>query len=552
MPHKPCEADSTRPVRRSSLPRLSSLASLQVFNPFSSRHSNNNLPSDSTCKHSMSASSPTRSTRYRNNNEQLFIDEEIGLSSPTAPHFSRPTAQAPTSTIRGRWLPRQSNRQQLFNEPNREVSKSSAFSNIPLPIKSKAEAPRPREQSARQKSQHKSRSSRIPFPLTTNRTHSVRVSKILCADAPISKRSGTEPFLERALGDVGKTEHKRPAKVFNENLRFSTIHALPSMSEEVGSPDLCASSPSLGAGVPTFVPIDRDRQAVGETAVGVDCVAITKHIDRPDAGAWSENNHYRRRCDGSPTLKASPYRQSVQRWNSQPVIGASMPSQLKVITGVQLGKVLSETQPITLRNPSWSSPQQVETNYMSSHLPSLGSFESLPIPPSKKTLGEVNAREPLEFWTGRLVALCDRYRNEENKHVLSFSDSADKQPDSSDSEKMHSTEAAVGRQRRALEELCVACTTEEAVSSLIAFQYHLSTVNGDHDLAKPLREVTSIATESGSVRVKASVTATMLGSGSARRKAFIDRLLGKSSTRAARTGNTGGGGSTSNRRLSWV
>jgi hypothetical protein len=150
-----------------------------------------------------------------------------------------------------------------------------------------------------------------------------------------------------------------------------------------------------------------------------------------------------------------------------------------------------------------------------------------PTPP--RNLLQVHNAEPQAYWSGRLCALADRYRNEELARQLSGSSHTPK----SQTDKMHTLEASDARIYRAFEYLHTMCATAEAKDSLTLFQYQYADMMKMPELRKMAPIVLGSGGSKDSVAVGAGTEGSAaVGMSESRRMTFVNRLLGRPKRRS--------------------
>ena len=474
--------------RRSSMKRLSSIASLAHLNPFHRRRSNN--ASDSITSLSSDVSLPSASTTA------VAVTSLRKPSESSSMVFSDYAPQAaPTIAIESQAsFLRRSSYICLPDDPIGGMPRSRTFSNLPLPTRNrKSDARIPSDSQTRNPS-NLTPATRLPTPPASTRRH-------LMGNIPVAssryqsvrnrmKRSDTMPLLP--LNPDQLSNLPRPT-AFKENISLSPIKPLPEL-EPFEEADFSSPLPA-GAYMedqlwdqmssPT---LPRDSSAYGI----------------PPADAYSSDPPSREKFNfySSPTYQTRqrfPPRSSsfsrpvpVQRWNSQPVLANTTNVRAAAHHEIRQTRLLSARQAPT--PPLSQTPLSVQAigapatrvrgNSVSSsvhHLRRSSTQTLLNISTTNQpSAGQVSVAEPSAYWCGRMSGLLDRYRNEELAVALSNTGSK------TESARFHSMATNTARMRRALEHLHSVCVTEEARDSFVRFQIQYASVQNLPELSRPV------------------------------------------------------------------
>jgi hypothetical protein len=319
--------------RRSSLKRLSSIASLQ--NLFTRRRSQNvtehhtAISSSSDLSASASSSSVDTTLRFSGLNTNLANNDEDRVGElPAAPPATH------SSNRRASYIC-------LPDDPIGGMPRSRTFSNLPVPTRAKKTPTITLGSSSHIRLPSGVwHSTRLPSPSTSTRKHSH--SHFVSGPPTRMKRSDTEPLLGQ---DQGCTAASLPrSTAFKENISLSPIKPLPALDmgyqeryhhyssspnhpSQYQPPGAWISSPSDG--------VDMLSSSLPSTASWSPepPLPISKYASHPavqmvrDYKSSPAKHSYRSSRDRPPTPGASslhpaPQRQPPQRWNSQPVLTA--------------------------------------------------------------------------------------------------------------------------------------------------------------------------------------------------------------------------------------
>ncbi|KXS98630.1 hypothetical protein AC578_10067 [Pseudocercospora eumusae] len=537
-------SEATQPdsgSRRSSLRRLSSIASLQTLNPFNRRRSNNVTDSPST------ASNPSLTSTTGNVNVPVLNKDSSSsgiFDDAGAGHLDKlpplPSKQEISS--------RRNSYVCLPDDPIGGMPRSRTFSNLPLPSKMK------KTTNALVQSKSHARlpsTSRIPTPTASSRKYSTSRLPSLDLRQPPTKtkliRSDTEPLLQHAL-EQGTNIARSTA--FKENISLSPIKPLPSMLEDDDRFGFINSSRSSGISHGWS-----DSSDVGEPLLPQRKSSLPVSQRTPYGG---QPRRLSQKFDSSPAYRPSRQRpptpgQPVQRWNSQPVLNNK--TNFRSSYGeIKQTRLMSERGPPTPPLASTSLSRELSGNDLkrmsttSNHLRKASELPSLNIDQRMARSradslhllpGAITTAQPLAYWTGRFSSLNDRYRNEDL--AASFLPSQHTSPTESpcqwhtksETDKMHTTEANTKRMRRAVEHLYSLCATDQAKESFLKWQKAVANALGTPELARPVNG--SEESRKGwnlEMSLRSSSMANLAGShtsgGENRRfTGFVDRLLGR-------------------------
>ncbi|KAI7463617.1 hypothetical protein KC351_g15813 [Hortaea werneckii] len=541
--------------RRTSLRRLSSLASLHALNPFARRRSNNGNPQHghhhsrqhntdhtdnsvaTSSTSNLSASSHVTRTSHSLQTEPFPPCEEDELTALPVP----PAPSCSTS--------RRSSYICLPDDPNGGMPRSRTLSHLPLPIRTR------RQPSIVNSKSHSrlpstihpssllpgstSTSTRIPTPPTSNRRYSN--TRLTPSDPRPSfirnrmRRSDTEPLLPVQLEQPTPGRHT----AFKENITLSPVKPLPLTM--LDNKDL------YGSALPSRAYASRHGWQ-GDTD-GTQPLLQHQHFGSAIPLSHTRQHSTATITQSSPAYRSSRHRlstprvpsaQPVQRWNSQPVLtnitnrGNSKHGEVterRLMTQVQLAPPpLPPNTPLSAEALETGKVKSFSrsTTYLprgSQQSPSLASLAAKSRLSSFNQSGhEVYKPEPVAYWCGRFSAIADRYRNEELlAHLGSPRASSDQ---------MHTPDANIRRMRRALEYLHSLCMTQEARESFVVFQLQFAALQGCPELGKPLALSVPERKIVMSCRGDGAAGEGGFGGGSGlmsekRERTFMDRLLGR-------------------------
>ena len=527
MPSRKSGSSDTAPdSRRSSLHRFSSIASFQAL--FTRRRSNNASSEASAAASSSNlsllstiANAPEPQCAVASTNASQ--DEDSITALPQRPQ-PQPQPHAAPSQPRQQ-TSRRSSYICLPDDPIGGMPRSRTFSNLPLPTRGK----RTRAASIVPSKSHALLpsgfipSTRLPSPPTSTRKHSHTRLASVENKLPLLrnrvKRSDTQPL----LGVNGQSSSHLPrSTAFKENISLSPIKPLSALDlqeesdaySQPGHPELLSSCST---------PKDDQHPALRMSRESRSSPAY-RH-QQPISGAEA----------------------SFQRWNSQPVLTHPVSNRARrnsLHTEVKQSRLMSARQPPTPppKTPLTSSSalpsskvkhannHNIRQLFEQTPLPSrstLSTTKSPSPPPQPSSLLHISAVEAPAYWSGRLCALVDRYRNEElPNNIGEFTHT----PSKAQTDKMHLPEANTARLRKAFEYLYSLCTTSEAKDSLMLFQGQFAAVWKLPELAVDVtrgsgRNTIVLGSRSTAVEGEA------LTMSESRKVSFMDRLLGRQTKR---------------------
>ena len=305
--------------RRSSLRRLSSIASLHSLNPFARRRSNNATdPTTPLSSSTVSTSSATAAASERSKDFSL----RHNIDNPDQRTIGPPP---PSNNV----LPtRRSSHAYLPDDRIGGIPRSRTFSNLPLPNRTR------RTNTSLAPSQSYVRlpsallpPTRLPSPMLSTRQHSSTRLTVKDGNARPTReklfRSDTEPLLQ--AGGNQQSELPR-STAFKENISLSPIKPLSAM-------DLLGNENSLGnswqssayVGGPGWCsPSNRDESLSRITT------NLSTRFEHPETQVSTPKRYshpsgrspkvFRSAKDRPPTPGGNIRPEPVQRWNSQPVL----------------------------------------------------------------------------------------------------------------------------------------------------------------------------------------------------------------------------------------
>ncbi|GIZ38528.1 hypothetical protein CKM354_000194400 [Cercospora kikuchii] len=513
--------------RRSSLRRLSSIASLHTLNPFNRRRSNNieNSPSTTTSNVSLSSIWANASDRQKDMNTSDISSESDKFDQvPPLPALSL----------------RKSSYICLPDDPIGGMPRSRTFSNLPLPTRAKKSTSKLQQSKSHARLPSCTSSnlppSRLPTPTFSTRKHSttrlVNASSNTWTGSRKLMRSDTEPLFPQAL----QRETSVPRlTAFKENISLSPIKPLTPYDDDLfGSPSRNYSSRQGWSedgdeGLPLYAERSSGLtyQKIAEPR-GVTTRRLSQKFESSPA--------YRGLTERAPT-PGKP----VQRWNSQPVLTNATNFRSSYGSEIKQTRLMSARQaptPPPAKSPSTelllnTGRARALSNSSSHHLriassQTAGVVESRPqkaisrarADSTKAKPGAITSAQPLTYWTGRFSSLNDRYRNEE----LSATDLSSPSILKFETDKMHTTEAGYRRMRKAIQHLYSLCATPEAEQSFFVWQKAVAGALAIPELARsvPVPESRTCAFEM-SLKSDESFTPPS----EARKMNFMDRLLGR-------------------------
>nr|POF04280.1 hypothetical protein CFP56_22035 [Quercus suber] len=513
---------------RTSLRRLSSIASFQALNPFARRRSNNTTTDNNVSESTASLSSTTE------NAPQPSSDLSASTSNSTS-HlltYVDETALLPVqaSLTRSSPVPPRQN-------PAERVPRSRTFSNLPIPARLYRNAPVAScKSNSRLPTSRVLPPTRLPSPPTTNRKYSG--SNLASAEVHRQhvkngmKRSDTEPLL--------------------------LLHS----DQRHGTPRMTAFKENISPGLPKHRPT-KHKQSQGQHPSSCTSLSDLSDVSEPSSASKytglsdvSAFTRYNERCSqyspnfpcgqkwhapsGAPSATPKPLQvPPVQRWNSQPILSnlTNVRSPQHEIKQVRLMSERHPPTPPPPRTPAGMGAMLTARSQPSSTNRHVGQVTQISPSHRKVTFKplispstdhhEVHKAEAASYWCGRFAALEDRYRNEELAASLRTQihdrSSTDAAPPTGpnfwprhESDQMHTPEMTTQRRRRAIEHLYKLCTTVEARDSFVQFQWQLAAAQHEPDLARPVQ---SDRTELGD--------GARFIHGVARKVTFMDRLLGR-------------------------
>lgn len=474
--------------RRSSMKRLSSIASLAHLNPFNRRRSNN--ATDSTASLASEVSLPSGSTtiaapsesRKPSESSSTFFSDPTPLAAPNIPIESQASFLRRSSYV---CLP---------DDPIGGMPRSRTFSNLPVPTRRKRSDFRIPSTTHNRDCSKLTSSTRLPTPPASTRKH--LIGSIPTAASRYQsvrnrmKRSDTMPLLPSNLDQASSLP--RPT-AFKENLSVSMTRPLPEL-EHFDEAEL--SSP-LSAGsyvedqlweqqAPTVLPRDPSFCGTLPTA------HFIGSSPPRDASTFYSSPAYHMNQGYIPRSSSFSRPVPVQRWNSQPILANTTNIRANAHHEIRQTRLLSARQAPTPPLPKAPLPVQaigapatrVRGNSVSAsvhHLRRSSTQTLLNVSSSPQpSAGQVAVAEPLSYWCGRISAMVDRYRNQDLAVTLSNPDAK------SETDKLHTPAAHTARLRRALEHLHAQCVTEEAQDSFVRFQMQFAAMQNLPELGRPI------------------------------------------------------------------
>jgi len=499
MPSRKSESSETQAEsRRTSLHRLSSIASFQALNPFSRRRSNHDAETSTagSSASNLSLTSTSANAPVPHKTEPFSNHDEL---------TALPIPPVPTSAA-----PRRSSYICLPDDPIGGMPRSRTFSNLPLPVRTRRTTPMANSKSHPRLPSALLPTTRIPTPPMSSRRHSN--TRLTPAEPKLGvrhrvKRSDTEPLLPVNIGQVSNIGR---STAFKENINNSPVRPLPMYMME--------NRDFYGAALPSRAYACRhgwmDPSEGSEPLLHpyeVPSLVPRAHYRHQSVAAFSQSSPtYRGARERQPTPGASKP-EPVQRWNSQPVLTNVTNRRNSRHAEIKERRLMSEVQPVPPPPPP-KTPLSAEAlsggkrKSLSNHLrqvseqsPSLAALSTKPRAPSPHRSSQIvgllpdsspppptqpsfytyiTNPEPVPYWAGRFSALNDRYRNEELlAHINSPKSSSDK---------MHTPEANMRRMRRALDYLHSLCATQEARESFVVFQLQFAALQNMPELGRPM------------------------------------------------------------------
>jgi len=525
--------------RRTSMKRLSSIASLAHLNPFNRRRSNNasdsinSLCSDSSLPSAATTAATSSSSRKPSESSSTIISDTAPLVAPPIPIESQASFLRRSSYV---CLP---------DDPIGGMPRSRTFSNLPIPSRSKKPDARAPSESHTRRSSNLTMATRLPSPPASTRRH-------LIGSMPTSssryqnvrnrmKRSDTMPLLPVYSGQT--TSLPRPT-AFKENLSPSPIKPLP----EFQPYEEADYSSSLPAGSymedqlwdqPSSTTLPRDPSFCGALPV----TAYTGSSPSRDEFDFYSEPTYQPKRAFPPRSSSFAKPESVQRWNSQPVLTNTTNIRSAGHHEIRQTRLLSARQaptPPLSRTPisvqALGAPAtRVRGGSVSSSVNHLRRSSTQTLLSTSFTpqhaAGRISVAEPSAYWCGRVSALIDRYRNEDL--AASLADINAK----SETDKFHSPATNTARLRRALEHLHSLCVTDEARESFVRFQMNFAAMQHLPELSRPIKsrnpapaiEPLRITPYAGGLEVERNSAVVIGGAAKsdARKMSLLDRMLGR-------------------------
>ncbi|UJO19830.1 uncharacterized protein CLAFUR5_10006 [Fulvia fulva] len=542
MPSRKADSESSATksdIRRTSLRRLSSIASLHSLNPFHRRRSNNNTLADT----------PATSTSNLSLISTVVNAPECPKDLIFAEHETAHVNAKPPQPAQPHLPSRRSSYICLPDDPIGGMPRSRTFSNLPIPTRLKKTSNPLAQSKSHARLPSTVQPPRLPSPPRSSRKHSItRLAGIENIPASARKalpRSDTEPLLQASHDYRGP--HVARSTAFKENITLSPIKPLPSL-DMVDTKDFYSQSPTY-VSAQNWSNIGDLTDPLPSPSLGLtnsfssSTLSLTKYRALPE-GAYKRLSQ---KYDSCPAYRSAKERvptpgQAVQRWNSQPVLGAKS-SRRSSHGEIKQARLMSTRGAPTPPPPKTPLGTQVlnqaksrTTSSSSTHLlpvmeQVIASENELPGTSSRRDSVVDNPRavrvyEPPAYWTGRFSTLNDRYRNEEllECNILTPSRSSEDWVPKSHTDKIHTPDANCARMRRAIELLHSQCATDEAKRSFYVWQKQLAVALQTPELAKPVAGARHCQLEM-SLKDHSSSPGSPFGSG--RKVSFLDRLLGR-------------------------
>ncbi|OQO01356.1 hypothetical protein B0A48_12911 [Cryoendolithus antarcticus] len=525
MPSRKSQSSDVPPPtdsRRSSMKRLSSIASLHALNPFHRRRSNN----ASDISHASSSSDVSLQTSTSATTLTPSNSLKPSGSSQQNPSDLSPLIETALPPSQASYL-RRSSYICLPDDPIGGMPRSRTFSALPLPSRGKKASPRTPSLSHSRTTSGLIPDTRLPTPPASTRRHiSGRLPTAMSRGQNMRvrmKRSDTMPLLSMHADQVSR------CTAFKENVAISpTRPALnaSSFDEPKSNFSLPPGSyiedhdwesdtltalprhPSFSGSLPL------SRHTTNENATSVQAMQAPAHHTSP---AHHSNK-------SRLPLGASFARPSLaQRWNSQPVLTKTTnvypvrtSSILPSRTASTHRHEICETRLMSARGAPTPPPiaSSLSTNNLTSLRSSVGSFShvrqpsttsllnTLSSPPQALSAYHVTDAEPTAYWAGRMSSLLDRYRNDDLAATLLPSHSRTTSnvlptPPKTETDKLHTPAAVTARMRKALETLHTHCVTDEARDSFVNFQMQYAAVQNLPELSRAIRRDSTAASGTG-------------------------------------------------------
>ena len=567
MPSRRSDAsDGPSASRRTSLRRLSSIASLQTF--FSRRKSHNTDDTLSSSLSNLSLSSSTIVNPPQSTVESSQHNDAVKELPPL------PFGSDPVPSTRGSYIC-------LPDDPIGGMPRSRTFSNLPLPTLARKAVPLVSSKTHSRLPSALLSSPRLPSPPVSNRKHSHTRLASAAVAMPIvrnrMKRSDTEPLLPVVKAEQ-RSLYSRPT-AFKENITLSPIKPLPSMSM---FGDENAHSSSRRQSTASQAQWAARSHASSDSSSQAFAMSQSEHSysQHPALRMVKENKSspaYRSAKDRPPT-PGGLQGIGMQRWASQPVLTnttnlarhAAPQREIKetrlmsarqaptppVLSPLQrtpestVKKSRKVASPGHIRQISEQSPsKQVASSNAAPWLSATASQVRLPDIWLKFQLTyvpQIHFARPTAYWCGRLSSLVDHYRNVELAAVteLRASVSAVSQDPSATTsqtpkthtDKLHTTEATTLRLRLAFTTLESECMMPAAKESLRQFRVRYAAAIGCPELTGPITLDPPVGVLNSSTGPDGEMIVEP-GSGSGgmsegRKVSFMDRLLGRQKRRS--------------------
>lgn len=400
---------------RSSMKRLSSIASLAHLNPFHRRRSNN--ASDSITSLSSDISLPSASTattavasatRHPSDSSSAIYSDTAPLVPPANPIESQASFLRRSSYV---CLP---------DDPIGGMPRSRTFSNLPLPTRTnkKTENRLPSDSSTREAS-HVGSATRLPTPPASTRRH--LMSNIPAATSRYQnvrnrmKRSDTMPLLP--LNTDQMSNLPRPT-AFKENISLSPIKPLPEL-EHFDDADFSSPLPAgsymedQGWDQPSSSSLPRDPSFCGALPVA----AYSGDPPQRERFNFYSSPAYQAKQNFPPRSSSFSRPVPVQRWNSQPILSNATNTRAAGYHEIRQTRLLSARQAPTPPLPR--TPLSVEAlgapatrvrgtsvSSAANHLRRSSTHTLLDISSTPQHIpGQVSTAEPSAYWCGRMSAL---------------------------------------------------------------------------------------------------------------------------------------------------
>lgn len=537
--------------RRSSMKRLSSIASLAHLNPFHRRRSNNASDSITSLSSDVSLPSASTTTTAAASTSRKPSESSSTIFSDTAPLV--PPANLIESQAS---FLRRSSYVCLPDDPIGGMPRSRTFSNLPLPTRNKKTESRQPSDSHTRIPSHAGTTTRLPTPPASTRKH--LMSNMPTATSRYQnvrnrmKRSDTMPLLPLNTDQLSALPR---STAFKENISLSPIKPLPeldSFDENDFSSPLPASSyleDQLWDQTSSST-LPRDPSFCGTLPVA----PYTGEQPQRERFNFYSSPAYQTKHNHPPRTSSFSRPMPVQRWNSQPVlsnisnttntraVGHHEIRQTRLLSARQAPTPPLARTPLSLSVEALGAPAtRVRGTSISSsvhHLRRSSTQTLLDISSAPQHIpGQISTAEPSAYWAGRMSALLDRYRNAELAAALDGTHSK------SESDFSHTPNANTERMRVALEHLHSLCVTDEARESFVRFQLQFASMHHQPELNRPIRlkkvEVASAPIKPAPSGAEEGHKQYLRAEGSgipksgARKISLLDRMLGRRERRAS-------------------